>query len=493
MIGAEKMMFFLYLAAIVVVLYQVKIKHHSINEYFIYGRKLSGMSSALLWALAWVGGGHTISLIANANQYGVSAYWYVLGTVTGFLIFAKFLAHRVRTVGDKLNQVTFADIIEDRYDVKCRIVVSIISVLTSILYTAAQIVAISFLLDMTGLLSHQSNVILGTIIFALYTGRGGLIYISRLAYLQTGLIMLGSVLAALYCFQGLNFSQFTYTSYDFYQDISKWGWNNIGVVFISIICSVLSSSDGYLRCLAARGEKESRNGLIGAAILTVAMTAGFLFFGLYSNLNFTEPLSTFQVITLLWTELPDMMKGIFLITLLAVILSTADISLLTATAGITKDFYYRFIDSRADQKVLLRVNYLATALAALSAILFALMVNDLFLLVLWAFKITTICLTVPVVGAYYWPKANAKGAFWSIISSLGSAGIWYGSGLSLSTGISELWVGLAVSFSVYTAGGLICSSTEECYRKSQAFCSVEKGTGLLSNSKITSSLHEEKK
>lgn len=477
MIGSENLLLLIYLVIILLVLSRVKIQHHNINEYFIYGRKLSGINLAFLWAVAWVGGAHTLGLIAQANRYGLSAYWYVLGTVTGFLIFAKFLAHRIRSVGDKLNQVTFADIIEDRYDVKCRIVVSVINVLTAILYSAAQIVAIGFLLEMTGLFSHQFAIVVGTLIFALYTGRGGLIYISRLAYLQTIIIILGSVLVTYYCFQGLKFHQFMNTVPVFYGRISEWGGDSIGVVFVSIICTVLSSSDGYLRCLAARGERESRNGLIWAALLTLAMTAGFMLFGLYSNLNFGETVSTQEIVTLLWSQLPNVMKGVFMVTLLAVILSTADISLLIATAGITKDYYNRFIDNRASQKVLLRVNYLATALAALLALVVALMVNDIFVLVIWAFKITSICLTAPVVGAYCWAKGKAEGAFYSIIASLGAGGLWYWTGLAVKTGVSELWVGLAVSFSVYVIGGLLFPPTEECYRKSQAFCStVQKPT-----------------
>jgi len=475
--GLEKILLFGYLAVLFVVLSRVKIQHHNINEYFIYSRKLSGTNGAFLWTVAWVGGAHTIGLIANASQYGLSAYWYVLGTVSGFLIFAKFLAHRIRSVGDKLNQVTFADIIEDRYDVKTRIIVSVINVVTSILYMASQIVAIGFLLDMSGLMPQKWAVLAGSLVVAIYTGRGGLIYISRLAYLHTGIIVLGSVLVTFYSFQGLDLREVLRTAPNHYGSISQWGWDNIAIVIISIIGSVVSSSDGYLRCLAARGERESRNGLIGAAFLTVVMTVGFLLFGVYSKISFGETFNTGEIMALLWSQLPGVMQGVFMVTLLAVIFSTADISLLTATAGITKDFYNRLIDIKASQKVLLKVNYLATVVAALLSVGVALITNDLFVIIMWAFKITTICLTVPVVGAYCWAPGKASGAFYSIIFSFCAAIFWYCSGLAGTTGINEVWIGLAVSFFVYVFDGLFSSPTEECFRKSQSFCLITSRAG----------------
>lgn len=475
-----------YVGLLVFYLSNVKIRHHNINEYFIYGRKLSGLNLSFLWSVAWVGGASTLGLLANANNYGLSAYWYVIATVLGYLIFAALLAPRIRMVGDKLNQVTFGDIIEDRYDVRCRIIASLVNISTSILFAASQIVAISYLLGLTGVLPRSAAVLLGTLLFAIYTARGGLIYISRLAYLQTLIIMLGSLTVIYYCFQGMQLKALWHTMPASSWNISAWGWDNIVVVFVSILCSVLSSSDGYMRCLAARDETASKTGLAGAALLTMLMTLGFLLMGLYSNFNFPGPLSSREIIDLLWSQLPAGIKGIFLVTLLAVILSTADISLMVATAGISRDVYNRFVDVTASQKVLLRVSYLAAVFAAVLAAVVAMAINDLFAIVMWAFKITAIGLTVPVVGAYFWSRGQAEGALYSMISSLVAAGLWSLSGLARTTGVSELWIGLTVSLFVYLAVSLLTPQTEECYRKSQAFCQVnDQATGSLVCKKTT--------
>ena len=130
-----------FVLGMVLSLLTVKNKHANINEYFIYGRKLSGINLAFLWAVAWVGGASTLGLINQTYYYGIAAFWYIIAIVMGTVFFSFLLAPRIRRVGDKLNQVTFADIIEDRYDYRCRIMVTLINIATYILYTAGQIVA----------------------------------------------------------------------------------------------------------------------------------------------------------------------------------------------------------------------------------------------------------------------------------------------------------------------------------------------------------------
>jgi len=462
-----------FIMTIVITLYKVKLKHVSINEYYIYGRKLSSFNLAVLWAVAWVGGASTLGLVANVYHHGVSAFWYVFAVAFGTLLFALLLAPRIRKVGDKLNQVTFADIIEDRYDVRCRILVTVINLLTFILYTASQIVAISYVLELTGLFSLPGAIIAGTLLFALYTARGGLTYILRVAYLFALVIISGGLILTLYStqFMGLKDSLMSMPGGSW--DMFGWGWHNIVLTLVAITCTCLTSSDGYMRCLASRDERSTKSGLLLASFLIIVMTAAFLLIGLYTRLHFTGPLTNYEILGLLWLEMPHAIKGVLVVTILAVILSTADISLMVAAANMSKDIYNRFIHVRASQEVLLKASYLSAAFIAVLAGIIALVINDIFIIIMWAFKITTISLTVPVLGAYFWPRGQANSAFYSMVASLTITGIWIAFKLNQITGIDVMWAGLSISMMVFFAHSLLVKQDEECFRKSQAYCRIK--------------------
>lgn len=459
-----------FLLGIVFTLVNIKIKHKNINNYFIYGRKLTGLNLAFLWGVAWVGGASTLGLIENTYYYGVSAYWYIIAIFVGTILFAFLLAPKIRTVGDKLNQVTFSDIIEDRYDYRCRNLVTLINIITFILYIASQIVAISYILGLIGIPYHIA-VVVGTLLFSVYTARGGMAYISKIAYLYSIFIIFGALIIIIYSSSQL-LEIFSAPVKDAFLGFSDWGLENIIIVFVAILCSILTSSDGYMRCLAAKDERATKVGLTFSAVLIILMTVGFLLIGLYSKLNFSGMLTTAEIINLLWNDFAIGIKGIFIITLLSVILSTADISLMVATANISKDIYNRIIHTRADQEVLLKVTYLSSIIVTVIAAIIALVINNIFVIVMWAFKITTISLTVPVLGAYFWSRGQAKGAFYSMIVSLIITAVWAFFQLKNITGIDELWVGLLSSICVYFIHGLSVKQSEEDFRKSQAYCKV---------------------
>ena len=81
-----------------------------------------------------------------------------------------------------------------------------------------------------------------------------------------------------------------------------------------------------------------------------------MFLGMAGKLILPDLSSSNNVIAALVVELfPHGLKGLVLVAVLSAIMSTADISVLTGSASLTKDIYQRYINPNVSEKTLLHV------------------------------------------------------------------------------------------------------------------------------------------
>ena len=135
---------------------------------------------------------------------------------------------------------------------------------------------------------------------------------------------------------------------------------------VSSVFSFFTSMDSYTRCIAARDAKTARTGTIYAAALALIIAGASTFLGMAGKLILPDLSSSNNVIAALVVELfPHGLKGLALIGVLSAIMSTADISVLTGSASLTKDIYQRYINPNVSEKTLLHVGLVAFLLLSL--------------------------------------------------------------------------------------------------------------------------------
>ena len=146
-------------------------------------------------------------------------------------------------------------------------------------------------------------------------------------------------------------------------DLGAWGWPTIAALGLSTVMSFFTSMDSYTRCIAAKDARTARTGTIYAAVLVLIIAGASTFLGMAGKLILPDLASSNNVIAALVVELfPHGLKGLVLIGVLSAIMSTADISVLTGSASLTKDIYQRYFHPEASDKTLMRVG-LAASLA----------------------------------------------------------------------------------------------------------------------------------
>lgn len=180
---------------------------------------------------------------------------------------------------------------------------------------------------------------------------------------------------------------------------------------------------------------------------------------------------------LILNTFPVGIKGLVIVGILAAIMSSADIAIITGSANITRDIYQRYIDKNVSEKTTMRLGFASSLLIGLVAALLAWYEQDIMNVLLITFTILSAGLFVPTVMGFVWKRGSSDAAFYSmlvstvvvIIWSVGSAAGW-GSIFA----IDALWPGLAVSVALYFPISIFGRQSREESEKIAAFLNLDK-------------------
>jgi len=150
---------------------------------------------------------------------------------------------------------------------------------------------------------------------------------------------------------------------------------------------------------------------------------------------------------------PVGLKGLLLVGILAALMSTADICILTASANVTRDIYQRYVNPTVEPGRLFRMSMIASAVIGLGATLMAWLMRDVVSILLVAFTVNSAALFLPSIAMVYFKRVSKDAAFWSISCALATVVAWYGVAQYSEAGpfaLDPLWPGLVVSVLVFT-------------------------------------------
>lgn len=285
---------------------------------------------------------------------------------------------------------------------------------------------------------------------------GGLLAVTYTDIVQMALLLLGIVVLAVPLvgsqLHKMGANLVTDLPASFF-DLGAWGWPTILALGLSTIMSFFTSMDSYTRCIAAKDARTARTGTIYAAVLVLIIAGTSTFLGMAGKLILPGLSSSNNVIAALVVELfPHGLKGLVLIGVLSAIMSTADISVLTGSASLTKDIYQRYINPNASDKTLLRVGFGASLFVGVLGAIFGWFTQDIMNILLITFTINSAGLFLPTLGAFFWKKSCSAGAFASMLSATVIAVVWFIGGKVSSLplfSIDALWPSFGVSAILY--------------------------------------------
>lgn len=454
-------------------------KQKGIDDYYVAGRNVGAFSLMCLWMSAWIGGASVMGTSSRAYEMGITAIWYVGIIAVGIIVFAFVMVKPIKRLGDKLNNLTFPDFIENRYDSKTRAATTVTTILAYIAYTGSQFVAGASILNVLTGWSLPVCFIVTTFVIVLYTSIGGFLAVTytdlaQMILLFGGIVLLGVPLAMHHVStNSLSFS----TLPESYFNLGTWGWPTIIALGVSTIFSFFTSMDSYTKCFAAKDEKTARRGTLMAAACVIIIALASTYLGLTAKLVLPDLASSSNSLAALVVEIfPAGVRGLVLVGILAAIMSTGDVCVLTASANITRDIYQRYINPKVEEKKLLVMSIASSFFIGILSAIFAWFNQDIINALFIAFTINSAGLFLPTVCGLFWKRSSSKAAFLSVLSSLIIVVIWYVGSLVSSNPIFQveaLWPAFGISAVIYLIVCFAGKQSPEERKKAEAFIAAK--------------------
>jgi SSS family solute:Na+ symporter len=447
---------FAYLALMIAIGLYASRGQDSIEDFFIAGSRAGTFSIACLWLASWVGGAAIVGGVGKSYVFGISGGWYTACMAIGCLLFGLFFAARVKRWGRERQLLTYPDFIESTYDSRTRIVATITTAIAYIGFAAGQLAAAGAILSSLLGWDFSTSLFLASAIIVIYTATGGFLAITYTDWVQFALLFVGVVIIGIpiAIANGGTWEAFSTQLPSEYFNPTGWGLATMLALGVSLPLSFFVAMDNYSRMFAARDEQAAKRGTLLATLFLLPIAVGTVWLGMTATLlypgieNSDSVLSTFVMGTF-----PVGLKGLMLVGILAALMSTADICILTVAANGSRDIYQRYINPDVAPRKLFKISVGLAAIAGAAAALMAWQMQDVVGILLVAFTINSAALFVPTIAVVVQDEVNKDAAFWSITLSLITVIGWYaGSTLQLASvfNIDSLWPGLLVSFVVFT-------------------------------------------
>lgn len=221
-----------------------------------------------------------------------------------------------------------------------------------------------------------------------------------------------------------------------------------------VILSFFTGMDSYTKCFAAKDERAAKRGSLLAALAMLLVAIGATLMGLAARVKYPGLTDSGDVAyRLIFDYFPSGMRSIALVGVLAAIMSSADICILTASANLSKDIYQRHIGKDKGEKHLFAVGIVCSFIVGLLGLLVAVALKSVIDILYLCMTINGAGLFLPTIAAMYWDYHDSRSACASILVSLVVVIVWYVLGMVTPVAlfaIDPIWPGLAASVLIFS-------------------------------------------
>lgn len=316
---------------------------------------------------ALVGGASTVGTAQLAFSYGLSAWWFTLGSGIGCLILAVFFAKPLHDSGI----TTLPQVIAMEYGQTASTLTTILTSAGNFLTIAAQVLAGIALITSVSTLSPAFSAVLVILLMLAYIAFGGvwgagLVGIAKMCFLYFGMGVCGFLVV--YLQGGLEV---------FYQNLPNEQYFNLfargfGIDFggcLSVILGVLTTQAYVQAVISASSVKISRKGVLFCSLFIPPIGVAGILVGLYMKLNYPyiNPASALPIFIM--ESLPPLVAGSFLAILLVTIVGSGAVISLGISSMLCNDIYKVYVNKNPNDDKLLFYTRLFIVLIMLATLL----------------------------------------------------------------------------------------------------------------------------
>ena len=411
----------IYLAGMVAVGIWTSRKVKNLADYSLAGKSLGYLVMIGTVVGAAIGAASTMGKAGKAYELGIIFVTAGFGYIAGLIVFG-LLSGRLR----RLGIWTIPEALYKRYGKGINLACGAAMFITVIALFGGQIIGIGLIFTAVGKslgLTYTTSIILAGVVMILYTVLGGLFAVAYTDLIQT-VIMLVSIGIILPIFILANDSGSILAGA--WQSAAAGdgpGLSPVYLVSIWIIdfCFCLVDPGLWQRANAATSGKVIRNSMFVTAgvylywsvvVVLLGLLGIFLIPNIVQNYGSTDAVIPVMIVK----YLPVGLVGLCLAGLMAVMMSTASVALLISGTTVANDLIKAARPQTSETRLLLWAKLVIILVGALG-ILFAMVMQGIFDILLLAFAVYVSAVFIPAMAAFFWKKATRQGAIVSSIAS----------------------------------------------------------------------------
>ena len=473
----------------------VKSKSSSEKDYFLGGRNMNGLVSALSAGASDMSAWVLMGLPGSIYLYGLGQVWISIGLLIGTVLSWIFVAPKLRRFAIKADDsITIPQFLSNRFKSQSpvlKVACAVIFVIGYCFYSASSIYACGILFNtLIPDVSKEIAMIIATVIILAYTLLGGFKAVCWTDFFQ-GMLMLAALMVvpiiAYVILKTTGALAPVAETANYYNVLSsgKFDWDSIASILTGLGWGL-----GYfgmphilVRFMAVKSEKEMKKSQIlgscwTALILLMATIVGLVgheYLGGTLDKGTKNLVFVNTVRNIFGVGALALIGGILISAIVAASMSTADSQLLASSSAFASDFYKTTIKKDATDKQMLFVGRIAVAVISVIALFIALAVQTYDLggimeLVSAAWSVFGAAFGPVIILALYWKRLNYKGACAGIITGFAVSVLWmvlfnlgyYGfSAVIADTGLYEIIPGFIVGMIVAVVVSLATEKPSE--------------------------------
>ena len=453
----ELISFSLYLLVVLAIgiVFFFKGKDTSEKDYFLGGRKMSGLVAALSAGASDMSAWCLMGLPGAIYLIGMGQVWISVGLIIGTILAWIFVAPRLRDYAIKAgDSITIPQYLTNRFLTKnpvLRLVCAIVFLVAYCIYMASSLVACGNLFSTLtgGFVDKTWGMVIAGVIIIVYTMLGGFNAVCWTDFIQ-GMLMLAAIMLLpiiMLIMMGANvvpegFIAWSGVSENFLNPLSSgaFDWKSI-----SDILSGLGWGLGYfgmphiiVRYMSIKSKKEMRKSqIIGSAwtfaILVMAAVFAFVaheFIGaaavdILPNGDKTSEMVFVDVVRAIFGNGAwALIGGLLISAIIAASMSTADSQLLLSSSAFASDIFKGTIKKNATDKQMVWVSRIVVVVIAVVAFVIAFFGDSIMKLVSDAWAIFGAAFGPVIIFSLYWKRFNYKGCVAGIIAGFVVSCLW---------------------------------------------------------------------
>lgn len=401
-----------------------------VKGYYVAGKRLPSwviaFSSNATGESAWL----LLGLTGMGYLVGIHAFWVVLGEVVGVTLAWVLVARPFKEYTDRYDSITVPDFLESRFrDEKhvLRLISAFIILSMTAAYTAAQLTASGKAFDAFLGTGYGAGVLIGAVIILFYTTVGGFKAVAYSDLLQ-GVLMFLCLLAlpvvGIAAAGGWTEMLATLAAEDPALlepmgglGLGPAGWASV-LGFVGIGLAFLGSPQLLTRFISARDRGQITDASLIAVVCIIVFDVGAVTAGMAGRALFPGLADPETIYPMMGAALfPAVFTGLFLVVVLAAMMSTVDSLLILASSAVVRDVVQQIFRPDLPERVLSRYGKLTTVVLGAGALALAMTeVRVIFWFVLFAWSGLATAFTPVVLCALFWRRTTLAGAIAGMVT-----------------------------------------------------------------------------